>query len=71
MPGMSDERKKPGVGFWTTMILVTVLVLYPLSWLAVSFLYSVNLLPDVVVGPARIFYLPIAWISTRIIELRR
>lgn len=68
---MSEPQKKPGVAFWTTMILVVVLVLYPLSGLAVSFLYTSGLLPDWLVGPARIFYWPIAWIGTKIVELRQ
>jgi hypothetical protein len=29
---MSEQRKKPGVSFWTTVILVVVLVAYPLSF---------------------------------------
>ena len=29
---MSDERKKPGVAFWATVVVVVALVAYPLSW---------------------------------------
>ena len=36
---MSEEQKKPGVAFWATIVVVTALVVYPLStgpmyWLA-------------------------------------
>jgi hypothetical protein len=29
---MSDERKKPGVAFWATVVVVAVLLAYPLSF---------------------------------------
>src|SRR6476646_6642480 len=30
--GMSDPKKKPGVTFWTTVVVVAILVAYPLSF---------------------------------------
>jgi len=29
---MTADRKKPGVAFWGTVVLVALLVMYPVSW---------------------------------------
>jgi hypothetical protein len=36
---MSEDRKKPGVAFWATVIVVVVLVAYPLSFGPVGWFY--------------------------------
>jgi hypothetical protein len=53
------SRKKPGVAFWATVVVVVVLVAYPLSFGPVCWWFSprIGLTRDCVVAPA--IYLPI------------
>jgi hypothetical protein len=41
-----DGRKKPGVAFWATVVVVVVLVGYPLSLFPIAWLDVRGLLPD-------------------------
>jgi hypothetical protein len=57
---MNEERKKPGVAFWATVVVVVVLVAYPLSfgpacWLTSRTRVGVRLIPAV--------YRPLIWAS--------
>jgi hypothetical protein len=59
---MHDDRKKPGVAFWATVVIVVVLIGYPVSfgpacWLSSRFTRGADLLPLV--------YRPITWIMER------
>jgi hypothetical protein len=55
---MSDDRKKPGVGFWLTVALVAVVV-YPLSIGPVIWLDRKGLLPESFELALRAFYWPV------------
>ena len=55
---MTSSRKKPGVAFWATAVVVVLLVAYPLSfgpavWLTARGLFSESTVQS--------FYLPILW----------
>jgi hypothetical protein len=50
---MSDSRKKPGVAFWATVVVVVLLVVYPLSFGPACWLADRQILPRVTI--ARIF----------------
>jgi hypothetical protein len=57
------SRKKPGVAFWATVVLVAVLVLYPLSFGPACWLAYRDYMSDDVRHIATVAYSPIAWIS--------
>ena len=60
---MSGERKKPGVAFWATVVLVVVLVVaYPLSIGPACWLADRDMLPELADKPIEIFYSPLMWI---------
>lgn len=63
MSGMSDEpRKKPGVAFWTCVVLA-VLVLYVASIGPAYWLWAHDSLPDGWTAPTRwLIYRPLAWL---------
>src|SRR5438105_4356030 len=64
---MSDERKKPGVAFWATVV-VTVLMLYPLSFGPACWWLSKPVTLTFVSIKARrapAIYSPIGWIARR------
>jgi len=53
------SRKKPGVAFWATVVMVVVLVAYPLSfgpacWITSRIEFGANILP--------VAYQPVIWI---------
>lgn len=57
-----DDRKKPGIGFWATVVVVTLLVLYPLSfgpacWFTSRFDYGRKQMPFV--------YRPVTWVMEK------
>lgn len=57
-----DEQKKPGVGFWATVVVVTLLVLYPVSfgpacWFTSRFEYGRRQMPFV--------YRPVTWVMEK------
>ena len=54
------DRKKPGVAFWTTMVLVAV-VLYPLSVGPAEWLRHHHCIPEQMYEPIICFYAPLAW----------
>jgi hypothetical protein len=56
------HRKKPGVAFWATVVVVVVLVAYPLSWGPILWLNSHDAIPKLAQGPIAWFYYPILWI---------
>jgi hypothetical protein len=58
---MSDERRKAGVAFWATVVVV-VAVLYVLSLGPAAWLHSRHDLPVWTLYPTRVFYTPIFWI---------
>ena len=57
------ERKKPGVAFWVTVVLIVALVGYPLS--AGPVLWSIDKIgqPDWAFGLFRFVYGPLDWIA--------
>jgi hypothetical protein len=42
---MIDERKKPGVAFWATVVVVAALVAYPLTFGPACWLFDRKILP--------------------------
>lgn len=74
MPQMTS-RRKPGVSFWATAVVVVVVVVYPLSYGPVCWLAFHGLLPEWSVGAFNVFYGPIVWLyfygPTPIIEAIR
>jgi hypothetical protein len=63
---MDDDRKKPGVAFWATVVVVVVLVLYPLSiGPAYFFAFRIFSLPKVneyrATRAVELAYLPVWW----------
>jgi hypothetical protein len=58
------ERKKPGVAFWATVVVVGTVGLtfmYVGSFAAVLCLHSYRMLPDSAADIAEIVYAPIGW----------
>ena len=55
------SRKKPGVAFWTTVVLVVVLVVYPLSFGPMCWVRN-RLPPDLSWPVYRAVYAPILWL---------
>jgi hypothetical protein len=53
---MIPNRKKPGVAFWATVVVVVVLVAYPLSFVPACWLVKRGTVP---IRPAAIFYRPV------------
>ncbi len=65
---MSDERKKPGVAFWATVVAVVVLVVYPLSFAPAVWLVAHAAVP---LEPTVTIYRPIrGWILRPILRRR-
>jgi len=62
---MTSSRKKPGVAFWATVVVVALLVAYPLSIGPTIWIADHRLLPDPVKQPLRYFYYPLAWAILR------
>src|SRR6476620_5860152 len=62
---MPDDRKKPGVAFWATVVLVAALLMYPLS-IGPSQWVAWNLPPprSALAGPHE-FYAPIRWVCRK------
>src|SRR5262245_19211887 len=56
---MTPDRKKPGVAFWATVVVVVVLVASPVSWGPACWLARKNILPHWVVTKG---YVPVIWI---------
>jgi hypothetical protein len=54
---MTSDRKKPGVAFWATVVLVVVLVAYPLSLGPVCW---INRNPGLYIQAPRIYW-PLGW----------
>ena len=63
---MGDDRKQPGVAFWTTVTVVIVLVGYPLSFVALVAieLYVVKL-PAFLHPALKFIYAPCIWLVGR------
>jgi hypothetical protein len=59
------NRKKPGVAFWATVVVVVVLVAYPLSFGPARAMYVHRLMPEWTYRPMRFFHLPILWALPR------
>ncbi len=62
IPDMSEDRKKPGVAFWTTVVVVVLLIGYPLSfgpacWVTSRTNVGAALLPEI--------YCPMTWAMSR------
>ena len=57
-------RKKPGVAFWTIVVLVVVLT-YPLSIGPLTWLVYHGFVPDWSHGPIQTIYAPLAWMSMK------
>jgi hypothetical protein len=57
---MSESRKHHGVGSWTALILVIIVVAYPLS--AVPMLWVSDFMPDAVQNAVRTIYEPLHWL---------
>src|SRR5579872_4382999 len=55
---MSEERKKPGVGFWVTVALVALLLGYSLSWGPACWITSRT---GVGVSKLPVVYRPMTW----------
>jgi hypothetical protein len=55
---MNSSRKKPGVAYWATVVLVVVLA-YPLSYGPVIALDRMGLIPQAILRPLAIIYRPI------------
>jgi hypothetical protein len=58
---MSEDRKKPTAGFWTTVALVALLA-YPVSYGPACWLDSRGWFPAVLHDAAICFYWPIGWL---------
>ncbi len=56
---MTSDRKKPGVAFWATVVVVVTLVAYPLSFGVAEWLDGRDWLPEWTVPPLRIAFWPI------------
>ena len=56
------DRKKPGVAFWTTVALVVVLIIYPLSIGPVLWLDNNELIPGFAKRPLKHLYSPLLWV---------
>jgi hypothetical protein len=63
MPGMGDERKRAGAGFWAMMALLAVLLAYPLSGGPVTYLVTRHRIPSRSreMRVLEVFYAPHAW----------
>lgn len=59
---MSGERKQPGRGFWATVALTAVLVVYPLSIGPAYWFLNHYKTPDGLQTAYRLFYWPIIWL---------
>ena len=57
---MSEDRKKPGVAFWATVVLLVLLVGYPLSAGPFMWLYSREYVPDWADAPVACIYAPLS-----------
>jgi hypothetical protein len=55
---MNSNRRKPGVAFCATVVLVVVLVGYPLSYGPFFWLFRRGWLPNSTIG----FYAPMTWL---------
>ena len=53
------DRKKPGVAFWATVVVVVALVGYPLSWGPVLYLEMSGWISPSLIGR---FYAPVGWL---------
>jgi len=63
---MTSDGKKPGVAFWTTVVVVVVLVAYPLSFGPASAIFGprqllAGLRPDPLFDAYQAFYRPVHW----------
>jgi hypothetical protein len=56
------SRKKPGVAFWATVVVVAVLVAYPLSMGPIAYLASHQLLPEWSRPPLQAIYSPMPFV---------
>jgi hypothetical protein len=56
------DRKKPGVAFWATVVVVVVLVGYPLSFGPVAWLSHHKRPPGWIGHLTEYFYTPLFWI---------
>jgi hypothetical protein len=56
------SRKKPGVAFWATVVVVVVLVGYPLSIGPVLWLADRQMIPDAAKKQVGLIYAPLAWV---------
>jgi hypothetical protein len=54
------DRRKPGLAFWATVVLVMVLA-YVASFGAARWLAGNGLLPGWLLGPLNAFYMPFSW----------
>jgi hypothetical protein len=59
---MTEDRKKPGVAFWSTVVLLVVLVAYPLSAGPLQWARAHGLLSQGMIDALTLFYSPIRWI---------
>src|SRR5262245_35249764 len=69
-PRMTPTRKKPGVAFWATVVVVVVLVAYPLRFGPACWWFASEKSVLVYVGPPRTapmyaprMYWPIGWLA--------
>jgi hypothetical protein len=58
---MNEKRKRPGVAFWTILVVV-LLVLYPLSYGPSVWLVRRGRLPNSTIG----FYAPMTWLQKNV-----
>ncbi len=59
--GMNDDKKKPGVAFWASVVVVG-LLLYVLSSGPIMWLVVRNYLPDRAVSTCESIYRPMIWL---------
>ena len=59
---MTPDRKKPGVAFWATVVVVVALVAYPLSWGPSCWILWRMGMPSWGVESYRRMYGPLLWI---------
>src|SRR5262249_3491416 len=56
------DRKKPGVAFWATVMVVVLLEAYPLSLGPNFWLAERGAIPVWADEPIRVFYVPLSWV---------
>jgi hypothetical protein len=59
---MTSDRKKPGVAFWATLVVVAVFVIYPLSLGPACWLLTQEWKPEGTHGVVQQVFAPILWV---------